>query len=62
MNRDYVFMSVVATREEMERLRDLVEEGVLRGMVDGCWDFDDALGAYERMGSHRARGKVVVRI
>lgn len=55
-------MSVVATREEMERLRDLVEEGVLRGMVDGCWDFDDALGAYERMGSHRARGKVVVRI
>lgn len=62
VDRDYVLMNVVAAREGIERLRGLVEEGVLRGVVDGCWDFEDALGAYERMVSHRARGKVVVRI
>lgn len=40
----------------------LVEEGKLRIPVDSVYRMEDALQAYERISTKRARGKVVVKV
>jgi hypothetical protein len=36
--------------------------GSLKPVVDSVYEFEDALQAYDRLLSHRATGKVIVRI
>ncbi|KAH7379791.1 zinc alcohol dehydrogenase [Cadophora sp. MPI-SDFR-AT-0126] len=61
-NRPYVQFAATATREEMERLANMVRDGKLKVPIDSCWEMEDALKAYERITSRRARGKVIVNI
>ncbi|KAG8726464.1 hypothetical protein FRC12_023385 [Ceratobasidium sp. 428] len=46
----------------LDALADLVNKGQLKPLVDSVHSFDDALKAYDRICSHRAKGKVVVTI
>lgn len=60
--RRYAFLSGRATREDHEEVKRLVEEGKLKVPLDSVWEMEEALGAYERIESQRAKGKVVVRV
>lgn len=60
--RRYSMFSSPPSRDDAVYIARLVEEGKLRIPVDGVFGFEDLVGAYERIGSKRARGKVVVQV
>ncbi|KAJ5263209.1 hypothetical protein N7478_010814 [Penicillium angulare] len=60
--RPYIFFSTPPTRDDAVFIGRLVEEGKLRIPVDSVFDMEDVIGAYERIATKRARGKVVVKI
>ena len=41
--REYANVTVIANLELVEKLRQLVEEGKIKVVVDSCWDMEDAL-------------------
>ncbi len=40
----------------------MVEEGELKVAVDSVFEMEDAIQAYERVSTRRARGRVVVKV
>ncbi|KAF5324560.1 hypothetical protein D9611_004260 [Ephemerocybe angulata] len=48
--------------EDMELVRRLLEEGKIKPTVDSVYEFDDAVKAFDRIITGRARGKVVVNV
>lgn len=60
--RRYMMFSSPPLLNDSVYLTHLVEEGHLRIPVDSVHSMDDALLAYERIGTKRARGKVVVKV
>lgn len=57
----WTMVGVAHKPQDLAKLRDLVAEGKLKVMVDSVYGFEDALGAYERIMTSRATGKVVVK-
>ncbi|GAA5942609.1 hypothetical protein JCM3775_003655 [Rhodotorula graminis] len=60
--RKYTFGMMTTDRKELEEMAALIGEGKLRPIVDSVFAFEDALKAYERQMSNRAKGKVVVKV
>jgi NADPH:quinone reductase-like Zn-dependent oxidoreductase len=60
--RRYIIFSTPPACDDVIYLARLVEEGQLRIPVDSVFNMEDAVGAYERIATKRARGKVVVKI
>lgn len=60
--RRYFFFSTPPTRADAVYLARLVEEGQLSVPVDSVFDMENAVDAYERVATKRARGKVVIKI
>ncbi|KAK3307783.1 uncharacterized protein B0T15DRAFT_508315 [Chaetomium strumarium] len=60
--RRYIMFSTPPRRDDAVHLTRLVEEGRLRIPVDSVFEMEDALRAYERIATKRARGKVVVKV
>ena len=60
--RRYAFLSGYANEKDHREVKALVEEGKLRVEMDSVWGMGEALQAYERIESQRARGKVVVSV
>ncbi|KAI9796308.1 MAG: zinc ion binding [Piccolia ochrophora] len=60
--RQYIFLSVMPGRELLEQVKKRIDEGSLSTVVDSVWPMEDALKAYERIMSGRAKGKVVVHV
>ncbi|KAK4046083.1 hypothetical protein OIV83_006363 [Microbotryomycetes sp. JL201] len=48
--------------DEFQQLVDLVAKGTVKPLVDSTHKFEDALQAYERQMSSRAKGKVIVKV
>ncbi|KAJ5527383.1 hypothetical protein N7513_011542 [Penicillium frequentans] len=46
----------------MARVKKLAEDGVLVPVIDSTWEMEDALKAYEKLHSQRARGKVIIKV
>ena len=49
-------------REQLVEIARLVEEGKLRPTLDSVFPLAEARAAHERIDSHRARGKIVLRV
>ncbi|KAG8741585.1 hypothetical protein FRC10_002658 [Ceratobasidium sp. 414] len=49
-------------KASLDALVELVNKGQLKPLVDSVYSFNDVLAAYDRIRSHRAKGKVVVTI
>lgn len=60
--RRYIMFSTPPSRDDAVYLARLVEEGRLRIPVDSVFEMKDAMSAYERIATKRARGKVVVKV
>lgn len=60
--RRYIMFSTPPARDDAVYLANLVEEGRVRISVDSVFDMGDAMRAYERIATKRARGKVVVKV
>ena len=60
--RRYVMFTTPPTKDDAVVLIRLVEEGKLEISVDSVFSMEDAVRAYERLATMRARGRVVVKI
>ncbi|KAJ5383082.1 hypothetical protein N7517_000993 [Penicillium concentricum] len=60
--RRYIMFSTPPSCDDAVYLARLIEEGRLRIPVDSVFEMKDAIRAYERIATKRARGKVVVKV
>jgi D-arabinose 1-dehydrogenase-like Zn-dependent alcohol dehydrogenase len=60
--RRYVMFSTLPSKDDAVVLVKLVEESKLKISVDSVFGMEDAISAYERIATMRARGKVVIKI
>ena len=60
--RRYIMFSTPPARDDAVYLAQLIEEGRVHIPVDSVFDMEDAVRAYERIATKRARGKVVVKV
>ena len=60
--RRFITFSTPPTCDDAVYLARLIEEGRLRIPVDSVFDMKDAICAYERIATKRARGKVVIKV
>ncbi|CAG8124424.1 unnamed protein product [Penicillium salamii] len=60
--RRYIMFSTPPACDDVICLGRLIEEGRLRIPVDSVFSMEEAVGAYERIATKRARGKVVVKV
>lgn len=60
--RRYIMFSKPPARDDAVYLVHLIEKGRLRIPVDSVFDMENAIRAYERIATKRARGKVVVKV
>ncbi|KAJ5827389.1 Polyketide synthase enoylreductase [Penicillium robsamsonii] len=60
--RRYIMFSTPPSYDDAVYLARLIEEGRLRIPVDSVFQMKDAINAYKRIATKRARGKVVVKV
>ncbi|KAJ5129089.1 uncharacterized protein N7443_006204 [Penicillium atrosanguineum] len=60
--RKYVIFFFKNTQNHTVKLGELVQQGVLKLQFDSKYEFADAVKAFERLRSGRARGKVLVHV
>ncbi|CAI7585713.1 unnamed protein product [Penicillium pancosmium] len=60
--RRYILFSTPPACDDVIYLARLIEEGRVRIPVDSVFSMEDAVRAYERIATKRARGKVVVKV
>ncbi|KAL4909982.1 hypothetical protein BDW74DRAFT_144156 [Aspergillus multicolor] len=60
--RRYIMFSTPPNRDDTIYIADLIEKGAVRVPVDTVFDMEDAVDAYKRIATKRARGKVVVKV
>ncbi|KAJ5158882.1 Polyketide synthase enoylreductase [Penicillium coprophilum] len=60
--RRYIMFSTPPSCDDSIYIARLVEEGRLRVPVDSVFEMKDAIRAYERISTKRARGKVVIKV
>jgi NADPH:quinone reductase-like Zn-dependent oxidoreductase len=51
-----------STQASLTQLGKLIQEGKIRVIIDSTFEFEDAVKAYEKLKTHRARGKIVVHV
>ena len=55
-------VNVKHSQSDLKQLSELIAEGKLKPVIDSVYEFDDALAAYDRIMTCRARGKVIVKV
>ena len=60
--RQYVMFSTPPSKDDAVVLVKLVEESKLKISVDSVYSMEDAIKAYERVATMRARGRVIVKV
>jgi NADPH:quinone reductase-like Zn-dependent oxidoreductase len=58
--RKVVFFIAKLNRPDLEVLRDWLETGTVKTVVDRCYGLDDAADAFRYLGEGHAQGKIVV--
>jgi len=60
--RKYVIFFFKNIQEHIVKLGELVQKGVLKVQFDSEYEFEDAIKAFEKLRSGRARGKILVHV
>lgn len=58
--RSYSGFFAEARADELERIAQWMAEGEVKAVIDSKWAFEDAVKAFEKLKTGRARGKVVI--
>lgn len=48
--------------EDLERIGELIDQGVVQSVVSAVFNLDDARKAEELAGTHHTRGKIVIKV
>ena len=60
--RKYVVFFFKNTREDLVKMGEWVQKGAVKIQLDTAYEFEDAVKAFEKLRSVRARGKIVVHV
>lgn len=60
--RKYEILFFRNRREDIVQIGQWVQQGKLKVIIDSAFQFDDAVEAFEKLRTHRARGKIVVHV
>jgi len=60
--RKWRLVQVKHKKTDLEAIARMVSEGKVKPLVDSVYSFDDALKAYEKLMTGRAKGKVVIKV
>lgn len=60
--RTFIFESTTITKKRLIAVAELVQSGVIKGVVDCVFKFSDLIDAYEYQLAGRNTGKVVVEV
>ncbi|PLN75023.1 putative zinc alcohol dehydrogenase [Aspergillus taichungensis] len=60
--RKYVILLFKNKKEDLVQVGDWVQQGKVKVILDSVYDFEDAVQAFEKLRSKRARGKIVVHV
>ncbi|KAL1730508.1 hypothetical protein EV714DRAFT_284168 [Schizophyllum commune] len=60
--RKHIILHLNHKEEDQKDMAGMLESGTLKPVVDSVFAFEDALKAYERIMTSRAKGKVVVKV
>ena len=60
--RKYQFLMLKTKHKDLAQLAQWVGEGKVKPVTDSVWEYDDLPKAFERLKTHRAKGKVVVHV
>lgn len=58
----YIRPAAVGTRESMDVLEDLINQGVITPINDSVFEWEQAKEAYARLQTNRTIGKVVIKV
>ncbi|KAI1082088.1 reticulon-4-interacting protein 1, mitochondrial precursor [Whalleya microplaca] len=59
--RKFVFFLQSNSHDDLVKLANWMKEGKVKPVIDEVFEFEDAPKAFEKLKTHRARGKIVVR-
>lgn len=59
---DYEFLFMLANGQQLQHITDLIEQGVIRPVIDQTFPLSEAQKALDYVESGRAKGKVVIQI
>lgn len=60
--RKYVIFFFKNTREDLVKIGEWVQKGAVKIQLDTAFEFEDAIQAFDKLRSGRARGKIVVHV
>lgn len=60
--RKYVIFFFKNTREDLVKIGEWVQKGAVKIQLDTAYEFEDAVKAFEKLRSGRARGKIIVHV
>jgi NADPH:quinone reductase-like Zn-dependent oxidoreductase len=60
--RKYVIFFFKNTREDLVKVGEWVQKGAVKIQLDTTFEFEDAVQAFEKLRSGRARGKIIVHV
>jgi NADPH:quinone reductase-like Zn-dependent oxidoreductase len=60
--RKYVIFMLKSNKEDIATLGEWMQQGKLRVEVDSTYELEDAVKAFEKLRSGRARGKIIVHV
>ncbi|GAQ03197.1 zinc-type alcohol dehydrogenase-like protein C16A3.02c [Aspergillus lentulus] len=60
--RKYVIFMLKSNKEDIKTLGEWMQQGKLRVEVDSTYELEDAVKAFEKLRSGRARGKVIIHV
>ncbi|KAJ5129441.1 Polyketide synthase enoylreductase [Penicillium bovifimosum] len=60
--RKYVIFFFKNTREDLMKVGEWVQKGAVKIQLDTTYEFEDAVHAFEKLRSGRARGKIIVHV
>ncbi|GBE82508.1 hypothetical protein BKA93DRAFT_761220 [Sparassis latifolia] len=62
VKRKWKIVSVKNNQADLQKLTQYITEGKVKPIVDSVYGFQDVPKAYERMMTHRATGKIIVKV
>lgn len=60
--RKYDILMFKNRREDLVQIGEWIQQGKIKVVIDSTFAFEDAVQAFEKLRSHRARGKIIIHV
>lgn len=61
-SRKYQFLVLKPNHEQLKQIAEWIDQEKIKIFLDSVWEYDDVPRAFERLKTHRVKGKVIVHV